>query len=77
MGLRELLDDGLASHSALVSRLNDMFMDYLKTTWVPNTLCRLAFEDEKLEFEHAMLGMPPMYEANTPPEAKDALCQAS
>ena len=33
MGLRELLDDDLASHDALVSRLNDMFLDHLKTTY--------------------------------------------
>ena len=84
MGLRELLDDGLASHSALVSRLNDMFLDHLKTTWVPNTLHRLSIEGGKLQIEHAMLGMPPMYQSASGGasslvcrEAKDKLCQVS
>jgi hypothetical protein len=77
IGLRELVDEGLASHSALVSRLNDMFKDYLKTTWVPNTLRMLAKEDRKLQIENAMLGMPPMHQADAAPEAKEALFQAS
>ena len=75
--LSKLLDDGLASTSALVSRLNEGYMNHLKKKWAPDTLDRLALEDGKLQIEHAMLGMPPMYEANAPPEAKDALCQAS
>ena len=31
MQLGQLLDDGYASHAALVSRLNRMFLDHLKS----------------------------------------------
>jgi len=55
------LTQGLASHGALVSRLNTAFVRHLKTTWVPNTLQRICEEQGKLEFENAKLGMPPAH----------------
>mmetsp|Transcript_16272 Transcript_16272/g.26062 ORF Transcript_16272/g.26062 Transcript_16272/m.26062 type:complete len:1119 (-) Transcript_16272:383-3739(-) len=61
LGFDDLLTQGLASHGALVSRLNTAFVRHLKTTWVPNTLQRICEEQGKLEFENAKLGMPPAH----------------
>ena len=38
LGLADLIEEQRASHAALVSRLNDMFIKHLETTWVPRTL---------------------------------------
>ena len=56
--LNELLQDGFASHSALVTRLNRMYVDHLKTAWAPNTLRRLAVEQIKLDLKNSLLGIP-------------------
>ena len=76
MGLGDLLEEGLASHAALVSRLNTMFVDELKTTWVPKTLVKIATEQEKVKYENVLLGMPPAHTAETPQEVKDAVLEA-
>jgi hypothetical protein len=60
-----------------VSRLNRMFIDHLKSTWVPKTLCMLASAQSKLAFENALLGMPAAHEADTQPLVKEAIAQVS
>jgi hypothetical protein len=77
MQLGQLVDDNLASHGALVSRLNSMFLDYLKNTWAPKTLGMLSSEQSKLAYDNALLGMPPAHEHDTPPHVKEAIAQAS
>ena len=77
MQLGQLLDDGYASHGALVSRLNRMFLDHLKRTWAPKTLRMIFAEQSKLAYDNALLGMPPAHEADTPPLVKEAIAQAS
>ena len=77
MQLGQLVDDNLASHGALVSRLNRMFLDYLKNTWAPKTLRMLSSEQSKLAYDNALLGMPPAHEHDTPPHVKEAIAQAS
>jgi hypothetical protein len=77
MQLGQLLDDGYASHGALVSRLNSMFLDYLKTTWAPKTLRRLSCEQSKLAYANALLGMPPAHEADSWSQVKETIAQAS
>ena len=66
MGLDDLLQDGLASHTALVSRLNKMFINHLKTSWVPRTMRKLNVESQKIDFENAKLGMPAAHEGACP-----------
>ena len=44
MGLTDLIEEQRASHGALVSRLNDMFIKHLESTWVPRTLNKIAAE---------------------------------
>jgi len=75
--LGQLLDDGYASHGALVSRLNSMFLDHLKRTWAPKTLRMISCEQSKLPYANALLGMPPAHEVDTPPQVKEAIAQAS
>ena len=77
MQLGQLVNDNLASHGALVSRLNRMFVDYLKNTWAPKTLGKLSSEHSKLAYDNALLGMPPAHEHDTPPHIKEAIAQAS
>ena len=57
IGLADLIEEQRASHGALVSRLNDMFVKHLESTWVPRTLQKLAAEKERMPFEHALLGI--------------------
>jgi hypothetical protein len=76
MQLGQLVDDNLASHDALVSRLNRMFLDYLKNTWAPKTLRMLSCEQSKLAYDNALLGMPPAHEQDTPRHVKEAIAQA-
>ena len=73
IGLADLLEEQRASHGALVSRLNDMYIKYLETTWVPNTLRMLADEKKKIGFEHAKLGMPPAHEEEALPPVREAI----
>jgi hypothetical protein len=73
IGLADLIEEQRASHGALVSRLNDMFIKHLESTWVPRTLQKLAAEKERLPFEHALLGMPPAHEEEALPQVRDAI----
>ena len=73
IGLAHLIEQQRASHAALVSRLHDMFIKHLETTWVPRTLQKLAAEKEKKSFEHALLGMPPAHEEEALPQVRDAI----
>jgi len=73
IGLADLIEEQRASHAALVSRLNDMFIKHLETTWVPRTLQKLAAEKERIPFEHALLGMPPAHEEEALPQVRDAI----
>jgi len=77
LGFDDLLTKGLASHDALVSRLNKAFVNHLKSTWVPNTLRKLSEERHKLDFENVMLGMPAAHTPETRPAVKDAIVKAS
>ena len=73
IGLADLIEEQRASHGALVSRLNDMFVKHLESTWVPRTLQKLAAEKERIPFEHALLGMPPAHEEEALPQVRDAI----
>ena len=73
IGLADLIEEQRASHAALVSRLNDMFIKHLESTWVPRTLQKLAAEKERIPFEHALLGMPPAHEEEALPQVRDAI----
>ena len=73
LGLADLIEEQRASHAALVSRLNDMFIKHLESTWVPRTLQKLAAEKERIPFEHALLGMPPAHEEEALPQVRDAI----
>ena len=75
MQLGQLVDDSYASHAVLVSRLNHMFLDNLKSTWAPKTLRMLSSEQSKLAYDNALLGVPPAHEADTPPLVKEAIAQ--
>jgi hypothetical protein len=77
MQLGQLVEDNLASHGALVLRLNRMFLDHLKSTWAPKTLRMISSEQCKLAYRNALLGMPPAHEPDTPPHVKQAIAQAS
>ena len=50
-----------------------MFIKHLESTWVPRTLHKIAAEKKKMEFEHAVLGMPPAHEEETFPQVRDAI----
>jgi hypothetical protein len=73
IGLADLIEEQHASHAALVSRLNAMFIKHLEATWVPRTLQKLAAEKERIPFEHALLGMPPAHEEEALPQVRDAI----
>ena len=77
MGLTDLVEEKRASHGALVSRLNDMFVKHLERTWVPRTLHKIAVEKKKMEYEHAVLGMPPAHEEEALPKVRDAIVKAA
>ena len=76
LGLTDLVEEQRASHGALVSRLNDMFVKHLESTWVPRTLHKIAAEKKKMEYEHAVLGMPPAHEEEALPQVKTAIVKA-
>ena len=57
-GLGDMIDDGLALHTALVSGLNKMFINYLKESWVPKTMRMLKVERSKVDLEDVKLGLP-------------------
>jgi hypothetical protein len=76
MGLADLIEEGRASHGALVSRLNNMFIKHLETTWVPETLRKLYMEKKKVDFEYVVLGMPPAHEPDALPQVRDAIVKA-
>ena len=76
MGLTDLIEEQRASHGALLSRLNDMFIKHLESTWVPRTLNKIAAEKKKMDFEHAVLGMPPAHEEDALPQVRDAIVKA-
>ena len=73
IGLADLIEEQRASHGALVSRLNGMFIKHLESTWVPRTLQKLAAEKERLPFEHALLGVPPAHEEEALPQVRDVI----
>ena len=76
LGLTDLVEEQRASHGALVSRLNDMFVKHLESTWVPRTVHKIAAEKKKMEYEHAVLGMPPAHEEEALPKVKTAIVKA-
>ena len=77
LGLTDLVEEKRASHGALVSRLNDMFVKHLESTWVPRTLQKIAAEKKMMEYEHAVLGMPPAHKEEALPQVRDAIVKAA
>jgi len=77
LGFADLLTKGEASHDALVSRLNKMFVNYLITTWVPNTLQKLYEKHGVLNVENAKLGMPAAHTPESVQAVRNAIVQAS
>ena len=73
MGMGDLIEDGLASHSVLVSRLNKMFTHFLTKDWVPKTKKKLDEEREKLKLENAVLGMPEAHEPDALKKVREAV----
>ena len=55
---RHLLSDNRAGISSLIFRLNELFLFYLKQTWVPDTIYLLTEEIAKNEAESLSLGVP-------------------
>ena len=76
VGLADLIEEQRASHGALMSRLNGMFIKHLETTWVPRTLLKAADEKNRMLFQHALLGMPPAHEEEALPQVRDAIVKA-
>jgi hypothetical protein len=58
----DLVTEGRATCSALVSRINEMFLQHLKSTWTPKTISMLNSERQKAERENAYLGLPPFHQ---------------
>jgi hypothetical protein len=58
LGLGDMIDDGFALHTALVSGLNKMFINHLKQSWVPKTMRMLTVERSKVDLEDTKLGLP-------------------
>jgi hypothetical protein len=63
--LNSLVKSGHATSSALVRKLNAMYLDHLSSTWIPNTIFKLHRALEAVDFDDAMLGKP------NPPETRD------
>ena len=78
VGLGDLIEEEprRASHGVLVSRLNEMFIKNLATTWVPKTLQKLDMERKKLRCKYVMLGMPPASPQDELPPVRDAIVKA-
>jgi hypothetical protein len=76
VGLGDLIKEERASHGVLVSRLNEMFIENLATTWVPKTLQKLDMERKKLRCGYVMLGMPPAHKKDELPRVRDAIVKA-
>ena len=55
---QHLLSDNRAGISSLIFRLNELFLSYLKQTWVPDTIYLLTEEISKNEAENLSLGVP-------------------
>lgn len=73
LGFKDLLEQGRASHSALVAQLNKAFISHLKTTWVPATLTKLDERAAELKFKNLMMGMPEAHQSPPPSPVKDAI----
>ena len=57
-GMDDLLEANRAGTSALITRLGILCNEYLKETWVPNTLARFEDKREGLRKEFQALGVP-------------------
>ncbi len=57
-GMEELVTERRAGTGALVSRLNEMYLSYLKSTWFPKTMDLLREEKENCKREYNTLGLP-------------------
>ena len=73
MGFKDLLEQGRASHSAIVAQLNKAFISHLKTTWVPETLKKLDAKAGELQFENLKMGMPPAHQSPPSWTVRDAI----
>ena len=73
LGFKDLLEQGRASHSALVAQLNKAFISHLKTTWVPETLKKLDAKAGELQFENLKMGMPPAHQSPPSWTVRDAI----
>lgn len=75
LGFRNLLDEGRASHSALITQLNKAFISHLKTTWVPETLKKLDAKKGEFDDKNKKMGWPPAHRSPTPPKVKSAIVE--
>lgn len=76
IGLQDLVDQEFASNSALVLRLNRMYVDHLKHSWAPNTLRKIFTEQRKVNIQDALLGMPPVPDVKAAADLKKTLAEA-
>jgi hypothetical protein len=76
IGLQDLVDQEFATNSALVLRLNRMYVDHLKRSWAPNTLRKIFTEQRKVDIQDALLGMPPVPGGKAATDLKKKLAEA-
>ena len=57
-GMDDLLEANRAGTSALITRLGVICNEYLKETWVPNTLARFDDKRKVLREDFRALGVP-------------------
>ena len=54
--------EGMLGCNALIDKMKATFFEYLRRSWAPATIFRLGIESQRLQVEHAALGLPPAHE---------------
>eukprot|EP01043_Picozoa_sp_COSAG02_P008149 COSAG02_NODE_254_length_26937_cov_16.503950_28_plen_721_part_00 len=63
---QEQMDAGLVTTVALLERINTMFINYVKDSWVPDTLSKLGAELKRLQDANKALGLPAAHGRSCP-----------
>ena len=64
-GYQDLVNKGNATTQHLLSRVNTMFLRYVKDSWMPDTMQKLRDQHDELQKQNAELGLPPAYGTGT------------